>query len=702
MPYGHLNTLFLTLCILLVFMMQIGFLCLEAGAVRSKNNVNVAAKNLLDFVLVTLVYALISFSIQFGAFDALLERAHPRSPGYPYLFLMFQALFAVTATTIVSGAIAERSSLKAYLVIALLVALVIYPIAGQWIWGGILGTPEGWLHEMGFIDFAGATLVHVLGGSVALAAILIIGPRDGFGEESYKKFRGQNQVITLMGAMLIWLGWFGFNMGSLLKVDVSMPTIMTTTMLGACSGGLAATVWSLIFFKKFDVPVIANGVLAGLVGITAGAHILEIYTSIIIGFIAGLICCGAMAQLEHWKIDDVIGAVPVHMAAGIWGTVAVALLGNLREVNNGLNTIEQLGVQAMGVAVTVAWAFGISYCTLFVINKFIPLRVTREAEQLGLNIAEHGSTTELSDLAHKLEKQAEQGHFKPVIHEPFSELGGITRQYNRVLERFLETQNRLNLNIKTLQNIRDQLQMQRDKAESANRHKSIFLTKMSHEIRTPLIGIIATSDLMKDENLTEDQAQYVEIIQQSGQALMDIVTDVLDYSRIESGKLELERQPFDLTTLFEQSKSVFIPETLSRPIELDIKIELGTPVDLMGDVNRLRQVMVNLIGNAFKFTDSGTVMVNASTVAETDSLLIEVIDTGPGIPEEKLNSIFESFEQADNTHSRQFGGSGLGLTLSKHLVELMGGSLSVASEKDKGSTFTIKLPIVRQETQKSA
>ncbi|MGI9281337.1 MAG: ammonium transporter [Endozoicomonas sp.] len=701
MPYGHLNTLFLTLCILLVFIMQIGFLCLEAGAVRSKNNVNVAAKNLLDFIVVLLVYALISFSIQFGSFDTLLDNAHPRSPGYPYLFLMFQALFAVTASTIVSGAIAERSSLKAYLIIALIIALVIYPVAGQWIWGGLLGTPKGWLSALGFIDFAGSTLVHVLGGAVALAGVLIIGPRDGFGEQSYKRFRGQNQVITLMGAMLIWVGWFGFNLGSLLKVDTSMPTIMVTTMLGACSGGLSATLWSLIFFKKFDVSVIVNGVLAGLVGITAGAHILGIYTAILTGFIAGLVCCAAMVQLENWKIDDVIGAVPVHLAGGIWGTVAVALLGDLSLINNGLDTVEQLSIQILGIGVTFAWAFGISYVALTAINKFMPLRVSRQAEQLGLNIAEHGSTTELTDLVNKLEKQAEQGHFKPVIHEPFSELGGITRQYNRVLERFLETQTRLNLNIKTLKNIRDQLQMQKDKAESASRHKSIFLTKMSHEIRTPLNGIIATSDLMKEEDLSEDQSQYVEIIQQSGMALMSIISDVLDYSKIESGKLKLDDRPYNLAVLIEQSKSVFIPETLSRPIVLNSKIDLGTPIELVGDYNRLRQVLINLLGNAFKFTESGTVIVKASTVSETDNLLIEVIDTGPGIPEDKLNSIFESFEQADNTYSRKFEGNGLGLTLSKHLVELMGGSLTVTSKANKGTTFAIKLPIVRQESEKS-
>ncbi|WP_152558615.1 sensor histidine kinase [Endozoicomonas numazuensis] len=253
-----------------------------------------------------------------------------------------------------------------------------------------------------------------------------------------------------------------------------------------------------------------------------------------------------------------------------------------------------------------------------------------------------------------------------------------------------------------MKNIRDQLEMQRDKTESANRHKSIFLTKMSHEIRTPLNGIVATSDLMKDEELTDEQAQYVEIIQQSGMALMSIITDVLDYSKIESGKLELDQQPFDLAILIEQSKAVFIPETLSRPIELSSSIDLGTPLQLMGDFNRLRQVLINLLGNAFKFTLTGTVTLKASTVSETDNLLIEVVDTGPGIPEEKLKSIFDSFEQADNTYSRKFGGSGLGLTLSKHLVELMGGSLSVSSRTDKGTTFSIKLPIVRQTPQKPA
>lgn len=696
MPYGHLNSLFMILCILLVLIMQMGFLCLEAGAVRSKNNVNVAAKNLMDLIMVAMVYFTISFTIQFGFFSELAERAHPRSPGYPYLFLIFQTLFAITATTIISGAVAERCSLKAYLIIALLVVGFIYPVAGQWIWGGLLGTEKGWLADLGFIDFAGSTLVHSIGGSVALAAIIIIGPRAGFGEASYKTFRGQNQVLSLLGVLMIWLGWFGFNMGSFLMVKTQLPLVLTNTFIGGCAGGLAATIWSYLFFHKFDIPVIANGVLAGLVGITAAAHILSPETAILAGFIAGFICCGLTVQMESFGLDDVVGAVPVHLGGGIWGTLVVALLGDSSLMENGNTYLEQLGIQCLGIVVTLAWSFGISFIVLKLIDHFYPLRVSSEEEQQGLNVSEHGSATELSDLIEELEDQAESGHFKPVIHAPFSELGGITRQYNRVLDRFLDSQKRLEVNIKTLKNIRDQLQMQKDKAESASRHKSIFLGKMSHEVRTPLNGIIATSDLLKTESLTQEQQEYVDVINQSGHALMSIINDVLDFSQIESGKLKLEEQPYNLKELLEQCMKVFQPEALSRQLNFELDIEMGTPVELTGDATRFRQVIINLINNAFKFTEKGEVTIRVSHIHSVNTVQINILDTGTGIPEDRLESIFDSFIQADNSHNRPHGGSGLGLAIGKQLIERMGGSISASNRPDGGSCFSIQMPLSSQ------
>ena len=282
-----LNTLFLATCIILVFLMQAGFLCLEAGAVRHKNSINVAAKNLMDLILVASVYVLIGFRIQYGSFDTFFS-SEPiideslMQQGFTELFIIFQALFAATAATIVAGAVAERCGLVAYLIISLLIGIVIFPMAGGWVWGGLLDTPMGWLAELGFVDFAGSTVVHSLGGAVSLAAIMIIGPRKGvFSGGSTET--GQNLVLSLLGVLLLWLGWYGFNVGSLLTMGPQLSKVFTNTSIAGCVGGLAASIWSYCYYKYANLKVIANGVLAGLVGITAGAHAVNLWAAAVIG-----------------------------------------------------------------------------------------------------------------------------------------------------------------------------------------------------------------------------------------------------------------------------------------------------------------------------------------------------------------------------------------------------------------------------------
>lgn len=564
MPYGTENTLFMTLCILLVLLMQAGFLCLEAGAVRSKNTVNVAAKNLIDLILVTLFYFAIGFTIQYGWFSDFSHNAHPNDPHYPYLFLLFQTLFAATAATIVSGAVAERCGLTGYMIISLVIVTFIYPISGQWVWGGVFGTPRGWLSELGFVDFAGSVQVHALGGAVALAAVLIIGPRNGFHDQSYKVFRGQNQAMSLLGVMLLWLGWFGFNMGSLLKMDDLLSLVMINTFVSACAGGLASLIWCSVFYHKADIPQISNGILAGLVGITAGAHAMQPAEAVLIGTISGLICCGFTVYLEQRKIDDVIATIPVHLGAGVWGSLSVALLGDPEILNTGNDFITQFGVQLLGATTVVAWAFGVSFMLLKLINRWYPLRVSAESERIGLNISEHGAITELSEIIHDLEQQSHSGNFHPLESDPFSELAGITQQYNRILASFLKNQMELQSSLETLQTTHNDLMLQKAEVDSANRQKTLLISKVSREIRTPLNGIIVTSEILNMEPLPDDQKNWLEVITQSGHALMAIVNDVIDYSRLESGNLSLQNSTFQLPELLEQCKKVFLTEALDK------------------------------------------------------------------------------------------------------------------------------------------
>ncbi|UYM15756.1 ammonium transporter [Endozoicomonas euniceicola] len=693
MPYGTQNTLFMILCTLLVLLMQAGFLCLEAGAVRSKNTVNVAAKNLIDLILVTVLYFAFGFTIQYGWFSDFSLNAHPNAPHYPYLFLLFQALFAVTTATIVSGAVAERCSLTGYIIISLVIVSVIYPISGQWVWGGVFGTPEGWLAKLGFIDFAGSTQVHALGGAVALASVLIIGPRNGFHDQSYKVFRGQNQTLSLLGVMLLWVGWFGFNMGSMLKVDVLLGLIMFNTFISACAGGLASLVWSLVFYHKADIPIVANGVLAGLVGITAGVHAVQPAEAILIGVVSGLICCGATVYLEHRKIDDVISAIPVHLAAGIWGSLAVALLGDPEILNTGHDLIAQFGIQLLGTACIVAWSFGVSFILLKLLNRWFPLRVSAESERVGLNISEHDAITELSDIVHNLEQQSESGDFHPLEHHPFSELAGITQQYNRILTSFLRSQNELQSSLDTLQTTHSKLMLKKAEADSANRQKTLLISKVSREIRTPLNGIIVTSEMLNMEPLPAEQKQWLEIITQSGNALMDIVHDVIDYSRLEAGNLSLQHSTFQLSELMDQCKKVFLTEAFNKNLEFLVQIEMGTPKALTADSQRLRQIIINLLGNAFRYTDKGTITLSAQMEHTTGRLLLEVKDTGAGISEDSLEKAFDAFGLEEKYADREANNSGLSLTICRQLAELMGGTISVKSQPGEGSHFTLQIPV---------
>ncbi|WP_263081339.1 ATP-binding protein [Endozoicomonas sp. Mp262] len=362
----------------------------------------------------------------------------------------------------------------------------------------------------------------------------------------------------------------------------------------------------------------------------------------------------------------------------------------LRTYGNDYTT--QLGIQVLGSLIVIVWSFSISYIILGLINRFIPLRVPEKSEQIGLNIAEHGAVSELALLVGQLEKQSTTEQFSPLGTDSFSELYPIAQQYNLILNRFLHSQSAMKQNIAALEELRDQLQSQKDIAETANQHKTEFLAKMSHEIRTPLNGIISLAELLNDETLTSEQKQYITIILQSGQSLLAIINDILDFSKIEAGKLALNQQPYHLKPLLEQCIAAFTAETLNKPIELKLDIQSkAMPEQFNGDSGRIRQIIMNLLGNAFKFTEQGQIKLSADYDPVQELLTVTVSDTGKGIADHRLGDIFQSFEQEDNSTQRKFGGSGLGLTISKQLVALMGGDIWVESTLGKGSCFYFRI-----------
>ncbi|MEM9542700.1 MAG: ammonium transporter [Cyanobacteria bacterium P01_E01_bin.42] len=693
-------------CAGLVFLMQPGFMCLESGLTRSKNSINVAVKNLVDFGISFLLFWAFGYGLMFGHSlggwigDRGFFLAFESSPWLAAFFL-FQAMFCGTATTIVSGAVAERLKFQAYLIICILIAVGIYPLFGHWVWNGAdIGEPLGWLGRMGFIDFAGSTVVHGIGGWVALATLLVVGPRSGrFSHQKSNPISGSNLPFSVLGTLLLWLGWMGFNGGSTLALDERIPGIIVNTILAGACGMLAA---GAIKWKRDRIPSVESlidGSIAGLVAITAPCFAVTAAESAIIGFMGAGVMLLAVYWLERWHIDDAVDAVAIHGVAGVWGTLAVALFGKPEILGTGLTRYQQLGVQLLGVGVAFIWAFGVTLLVLWAINRISPLRVSLEDEQIGLNVSEHQAKTELHDLFQVMEEQATtQDLSLRVPVEPFTEVGYIASRYNQVMdsvEDYARQLQDLNLNLEqTVTERTAELSFANEELKQLDRLKDEFLANTSHELRTPLHGIVGLAEFLlgsKSANLTADTREDIEIIAKSGRRLSSLIDDILDFAKLRRKTLQLQLQSLDLHRVLK--RVVDVTPTLIGKKELEVCDRLTQDIPwVRADENRLEQIFYNLIGNAIKFTQSGTVSITAAT-AGSASLAITVADTGIGIPEEKLERIFEAFEQADGSISRSYNGTGLGLAVTKKLVELHKGEIKVSSEVGVGSSFTFTLPI---------
>jgi ammonium transporter len=427
----------------LVLFMQVGFTALESGLVRSKNSINVAIKNFANFLVAASLFWLFGFGLMFGSDEAGVIGSSSvlfdSDSTFLTAFFLFQLGFIGTAVTLMSGAVAERMRFGSYLVVAVFVAAVTYPVFGHWAWGdGSLvpgsGGSDGWLRELGFIDFAGSTVVHSVGGWVALAAIMILGPRIGRFGAGAVPIGGHDVPVTTLGVFVLWVGWYGFNGGSEFALTPGVPAVILNTTLAATFGGLVAMTLTWLLDRRHDVVTIMNGSLAGLVGITASANIMSPWKAALVGGVAAVVMHGVTLLLARLQIDDVVGAVPVHLGAGIWGTLAVGLLGDVDAFPNASSRLEQIGIQLVGVGTCFVWAFGVGFLVLSLINRRFPFRISREGEIAGLNIAEHGATTELADLLTEMDEHRRSGDFtQPVRVEPHTEVGQIAVEYNRVL-----------------------------------------------------------------------------------------------------------------------------------------------------------------------------------------------------------------------------------------------------------------------------
>ncbi len=717
--HQQIDILWILVCSLFVLFMQAGFCCLESGLSRSKNSIHVAIKNVVDVSIVGILYWIFGFGLMFGTTTGgLIGTTHfpftnSGSDIFLSAFFLFQLMLCVTAATIASGASAERMRFTAYLILSIVLGGIIYPVFGHWAWTShFTGKAPGWLESLGFRDFSGSTVVHSLGAWAALASIMIIGPRIGkFDKQSgSKKLKGHNLTLATTGVFILWMGWFGFNGGSEFGFTSHVPQIFINTFLASACGAITMLVWQFYQRKQIEIENILNGLLAGLVASSASCDAVSPAAAVVIGIIAAIVMEAGVWVLERFQLDDTIGVIPVHGFAGVWGTLAVALFIPAELLSH--SRWEQFLIQLLGCGVCFIWCFSFCWVTLRIISHFVRLRATKDEEKLGLNMAEHGATSEMYDLLNLMELHIQGDTELGDDMDEYSDVSLIAKQYNRVsqvrdlaLNELKDRTENLELTRRELEEKAERLKQANTDAEAASRAKSEFLANMSHEIRTPMTAVLGYTDLLIEESWGRPGSiQLLDVIKRNGHYLLELINDILDLSKIESGNLTIETIQFSLLEKMKEIQSLMKVRAELRGLHFKLSFEGTLPVEIQSDPTRLKQILINLIGNAIKFSpDGGKVSVETSFLnSSADNPLLEfkIRDTGIGMTAEQIAMLYQPFVQADSSTTRKFGGTGLGLAISKRLAEMLGGDLTCESVPGEGTVFTLTIGIGNPETLK--
>ncbi len=429
---SNLDLLWILLSAFLVFLMQFGFSLIETGTVRTKNTINVAMKNLIDTVFGIIFFWIIGFGLMFGSSNSgfigidsfLIDGKNLEQNA----IFFFQAMFAATAITIVSGAVAERIRFNAYIIVAIIVASIIYPIFGHWSWNS-----QGWLKQMGFVDFAGSTVVHSIGAWIGLAGTLVLGARLGkFRKGKVNYFAPSNHNFIVFGVFVLILAWFGFNAGSLLEFDIQVTLILFNTLISALFGGFAAWLITFINKERTGVEIFSFGIISGLVGITAGCHVFSVYESAFVGFMSAIIMHITNEYLtKKLKIDDPLSVISIHGFAGAWGTLAVAIF---TDSQIGLSTFEFILVQTLGIFIAFLFSFILGLILFLVLQRYKLLRVRKKHEVIGLNTSEHNAKLPWVETIESIVTIMKTGNInKKIYEERDTEVGIVAKFFNYLL-----------------------------------------------------------------------------------------------------------------------------------------------------------------------------------------------------------------------------------------------------------------------------
>ncbi|MGE4277808.1 MAG: ammonium transporter [Lawsonibacter sp.] len=630
-----INHLWLLLCACFVFFMQAGFVCYEVGFVQPKNVISVAMENITAFVVATLSFYTVGFAFMFGktAFGFigtshwLLFHLNSR---YDYIFVLYQMMLAATSITIFAGSMSERTKMRSLVIASILVGGFIYPVFGHWVWGGIYTQQATFLSGMGYMDFAGATVVHSTAGWIALAGIIVVGPRkDRWDENGKPKRLGRSNIpFATLGTFILWFGWFGFNGGSLLKFDDRIGLILLNTNLSAAVGVVGAVIVTFLFAKDQSyMEAIFNGALGGLVAITAGSELLTPVESIFVGLISGAVVMLGSVLLLKLRIDDAVNAVPIHAFGGVCGSLLCCLFSAPENLNLSSN-LYQLGVQLLGVGVNFIWAFGMGLLMFLLIRMTVGLRVSDISEKKGLNVVE------FSDVYSWMQHLQEE-HYESVKQD----LDQKIQQQNEALKR--------QAHMLAMTQEKEREKIARDLHDGVG--QSLVALKIN-------LGLIQNST--QDKALKSRADTTMNLVQSTIEEIRDVIYNLKPVQLNEGGLANSIRN---------------LCKKLNDLSGITIRCEIQAELpqwDETEEVNIYR-IVQECLTNIIKH--SGATEASIRLLRQDGRLSVSIIDNGIGF-------------------DRKVARSGFGLTTMKERADMLNASLVVESEPGKGTRIILEVP----------